>query len=165
MSVSFEMKLAVQWASRNLHRFDRRWKKCERERCEGVEGEMLKKQALTSAVHLKQLLSGVICVSHWHLLLTSHHVSAPLLFISFFLYTFCRLCIFFAFLLWLSHLPLSLLPSSPPSHQLLRHCVSLVLPLHWPGCITTPSPSNGFPMLRPSYLSCGHVSLLGSIAL
>lgn len=74
-------------------------------------------------------------------------------------------------------LPLTVSSSLPPSqafslpsffsssHQLLRHSVSMVLPLQSPGCIATPSPSNGFPMLRPSYLSRGHVSCLGTITL
>lgn len=56
-------------------------------------------------------------------------------------------------------------PSLSPSHQLFRHCVWPVLPLQSPGCITAPSPSNGFPMLRPSYLSRGRVSSLVDITL
>lgn len=45
----------------------------------------------------------------------------------------------------------------PSAHQLLRHHVSLLLPLQCPGCITAPSPSNGFPMLRPTCMPRGHV--------
>lgn len=164
MSVSFEMKLAVQWASRNLHRFDRRWKKCEREmwrswRRNAQEASPDKRCPLKATAVWCYLcfpltssadLTSRLCPSSVHLFLFLQ-----------ILQTLHFLC-----------LPLMTIPSPsfspsilPPSHQLLRHCVSLVLPLHWPGCITTPSPSNGFPMLRPSYLSCGHVSLLGSIAL
>lgn len=44
----------------------------------------------------------------------------------------------------------SFLSSSPHLINSRRHCVSLVLPLQCRGCITAPSPSNAFPMLRPS---------------
>lgn len=47
----------------------------------------------------------------------------------------------------------------------LRHCVSLVLPSLCSSCRSAPSPSIGFPMLWPSYLSHAHVWSPGSAAL
>lgn len=88
---------------------------------------MLKKQAVTSAVHLKQLLSGVICVSHWHLPLTSHHVSALLPFISFFLASFSHSADFAFFLKKTSCLPLMtsfFIPSPSFSPPFLSHPIN-----------------------------------------
>lgn len=139
---------------------------------------MLEKHATKSAVHLQQLLSGIICASCLTSSFVQHHLCVLPPFLSPSL-TFCRPYIkktpiafpspLSAFLLLIPTVSSSLPPSFPPflssSHKLFRHCVSLVLPLQCPGCITAPSPSNGFPMLRPSYLSRGHVSSLGSITL
>lgn len=143
MSVSFEMKLAVQFASRNLHRFDRRWKKCEREmwrswRRNAQEASPdkrcpLKATAvwcylcfpLTSSADLTSRLcpSSVHLFLFLHILQTLHFFKNPP-----------------AFLLWLSHLPLSLLPSSPHlinssdtvSHWCSHYIAQGASPLHLP---------------------------------
>lgn len=115
MSVSFEMKLAVQWASRNLHRFDRRWKKCEREmwrswRRNAQEASPDKRCPLKATAVWCYLcfpltssadLTSRLCPSSVHL--------------SFFFYTFCRLCIFLKTLLPSSYdYPISLFLSFHP---------------------------------------------------
>lgn len=115
MSVSFEMKSAVQWASRNLHRFDRRWKKCEREmwrswRRNAQEASPDKRCPLKATAVWCYLcfpltssadLTSRLCPSSVHL--------------SFFFYTFCRLCIFLKTLLPSSYdYPISLFLSFHP---------------------------------------------------
>lgn len=171
--VSFMLKLRAQRSLLRQHHSDNILKVCE--------GEMLKKQGIKSAVHLQQLLSSIICASRLtssfdlaSSLCPSSHLSSRLL------QTLRKqLPLLFPLLSLLSFLssPQSLHHSASPllplsfflflssSHKVFRHCVSLVLPLQCPGCITAPSPSNGFPMLRPSYVSRGHVSSLGSITL
>lgn len=52
---SFKLKLTAQWSLQNLQHSDKILKKCE--------GGMLERQAMKSAVHLQQLLPGVICAS------------------------------------------------------------------------------------------------------
>lgn len=55
LCISFKLKSTAQWSVRNLHHSDNILKKCE--------GQILEKQATKSAVHLQQLLSGIICAS------------------------------------------------------------------------------------------------------
>lgn len=108
----------------------------------------------------------------WHLPLTSHYLcpSPPPLprFLLQTSHTNLHLLLSLSFLASLPSLhnsPFLSSSLSSSSHQVFRHCVSLVLPLQCPGCSPAPSPSNGFPMLRPSYLWRGYVSSLGSITL
>lgn len=139
------MKLAVQWASRNLHRFDRRWKKCEREmwrswRRNAQEASPDKRCPLKATAVWCYLrfpltssadLTSRLCPSSVHL------------FLSFFC-KFCRLCIFFKTLLPSSYdYPISLFLSfHPPPHLInssdtVSHCCSHYIgqgasPLHLP---------------------------------
>lgn len=126
MSVSFQLKLAVQWASRNLHRFDRRWKKCEREmwrswRRNAEEASRDKRCPLKATAVWCYLcfpltssadLTSRLCPSSVHL------------FLSRFFFTFCRLCIFFKKTSCLPLMTSFFIPSPSFSPPFLSHPIN-----------------------------------------
>lgn len=96
-----------------------------------------------STVHLKKLLSDITWASCLTPFIDFSHRLPIVLCFAFtrsFKKTTTTSCFSFCSLCFISFHMYSLFISPPPflssSHQLFRHCVSLVLPLQCPGCIT-----------------------------